>query len=484
MAKRFRPVPGDSVLTSGFGPRWGTVHRGVDFGRNGGSANMPVYAAQGGTVVYAGAASGFGGPDPAGWVVVDHPTADGSGTTVYGHVIREVNVGDRVEAGQRIARVNPNSASNGGVAPHLHFEVHPTVWRAGSQIDPIAWLGSAPSPGVGHHRAPESVDGVTFGVDVSKHQNGMPLTTAAREGMQFAIIRTTDGTYKDRVYRSHVEDGRNAGLVLAAYHYLRNPSEGTTVEQQVAASLEVMGKNHRLPVWLDVETPAGIHVDHIRRAKAAFEKAGIRVIGAYSYVPYWEGRIQPGEPDSHEFGAFWVAAYGNNGHGTPAEIYPGNSARQWSYPLGNQRPVMWQYGSNARVAGFSVDINAFKGTKEQVRALFYGNTFPKNTPPPVKVPETVTPAPNTPAPVQDHTIRPVFVGPIEGVPEREWPPVLDSEPSRVEPENSTEDKAPETGQPETKPEDSRYTNPKARRSFWDLLLDALVSLIVGRRPRR
>lgn len=469
MSKRFRPVPAEAVVTSPYGPRWGTIHRGVDFGRNGGAANMPVYAAQGGTVVYTGPASGFGGPDPAGWVVIDHPTADGSGTTVYGHVIREVKVGDRVEAGQRIARVNPDSRTNGGVAPHLHFEVHPTVWRAGSQIDPLPWLGGAPTPGQARHRKPNDVEGVIFGVDVSEHQNGMPLTVAAREGMKFAIIRTTDGTYKDKVYRSHVDDARRTDMVLAAYHYLRNPNEGTTVEQQVAASLEVMGKDHRLPVWLDVETPAGLHVDHIRRAKAAYEGAGIRVIGAYSYVPYWEGRISPGEPDSHEFGAFWVAAYGANRHGTPAELYPGNSARQWTYPLGNQRPAVWQFGSNARVAGFSVDINAFRGTKEQLRTLFYGDTAPKN--PPVKAPETPAPKQDTPAP------PPVYVGPVEGVPEREWPPRLD-----VEPPQEQDTPAPPPHQ-DTDPEDTGYTRPVARRSFWDLLLDALVSLIVGRRPR-
>ena len=367
MAPRTSPVPSNSFVTSPFGPRDGGYHRGTDFGRDGGSAGMEVYAAQGGTVVYAGPASGFGGPDPAGWVVVDHPTEDGSGTTVYGHVIREVSVGDRVEAGQRIARVNPNSATNGGVAPHLHFEVHPTVWAAGSQIDPVSWLAAGTPETAGRHRADTSP---LFGVDVSEHQDGMSLVQAAAEGMTFAVIRTTDGTYRDRVYRSHVDDARQAGLVCAAYHYLRNPSEGTSVAQQVQASLEVMGDSHRLPMWIDVETPAGLHVDHIRECKRRFEEAGIPVIGVYSYVPYWEGQVAPSEPDSHEFGAFWVAAYGRNTSGTPAALYPGDDAAQWKYPLGNQLPAVWQFGSNAAVARHSVDINAYRGTVEDLRALF------------------------------------------------------------------------------------------------------------------
>lgn len=404
MAKRFRPVPADSTVTSGYGPRWGTVHYGTDFGRAGGSANMPVYAAQGGTVVYAGAASGFGGPDPAGWVVVDHPTADGAGTTVYGHVIREVNVGDRVEAGQRIARVNPNQGTNGNVAPHLHFEVHPTVWRAGTQRDPLTWLGDAPSPGAGIAPASASTgapDGVIFGVDVSEWQDGMSLRRAADEGIKFAIIRTNDGTHRDRVYRSHLDDAEGAGLVTAAYMYLRNPNEGTTIAQQVDATLAVMGDARR-PLWLDCETPAGLHVSHIREAQARFEAVGIRVIGAYSYVPYWERQIAPSEPDSHEFGKFWVAAYGLNSAGTPAALYAAANKRQWSYPLGNQPPVIWQFGSKGAVAGWHVDINAFRGTVDDVRALFYGEqAVAEPVPKPGDVADQITlPPTETRRPVQ------------------------------------------------------------------------------------
>lgn len=449
MAPRYRPVPQESYVSSPFGPRWGTAHRGTDFGRSGGAANMPVYAAQGGKVVYAGAARGFGGPDPAGWVVIDHPAADGAGTTVYGHIIREVSVGQRVEAGQRIGRVNPSSATNGGVAPHLHFEVHPYVWKQGAQINPEPWLAGAKLPGGKVTTAPSKPsEPVLFGVDVSVHQDGMSLKRAAAEGMAYAIIRTTDGTYKDRVYTSHLLDAEGAGLITAAYHYLRAPSEGTTVAQQVKASVEVMGK-HKRPVWIDVETSAGLHVSDIRACKREFEARGVRVIGCYSYVPYWENKIRPGEPDSHEFGAFWVAAYGTNPRGVPSAIYPGNAHRQWGYPLGNQRPVLWQFGSNALVAGFAVDINAFRGTKAQLKALFYGEPVKAEAKPPSTAPEPVTEAPPTP---------PVVVEQPESHP-----------------------KGPDTSTPRA-PDKPAPSKPGKRRTVMDVLLEALVSIIVGRRP--
>ena len=361
------PVPKGFVVTSGFGPRAGGYHWGTDFGKEGGSGGQPIYAVRDGLITRAGNASGFGQ-----WITLDVDAEHGGGLYVYGHIIPEVTVGQRVIEGQRIGHINPDSNTNGGVAPHLHFEHHRYVWSqpGPDRLDPMQNV-LAGAKWVGDSTKEENM-GTIFGVDVSEHQDGMSLAQAKREGMEFAIIRTTDGTYKDRCYRSHLEDAESAGMLTAAYHYLRNPSEGTTMAQQAQASLEVMGDKKR-PMWIDVETDAGLHVDHIRQCKREFERQGVRVIGCYSYVPYWEGRIAPSEPDSHEFGAFWVAAYGQNRRGKPRDIYPGDQHRQWNYPLGNQKPALWQYGSNAQVAGYSVDINAFRGTRAELEALFTGH---------------------------------------------------------------------------------------------------------------
>ena len=80
-----------------------------------------------------GAAQGYGGPDPAGWLVIDSSRAEGGGCVEYGHIIREVAKGERVTAGQRIARINPNSQTNGGVAPHLHLSVMPREYDPGAK---------------------------------------------------------------------------------------------------------------------------------------------------------------------------------------------------------------------------------------------------------------------------------------------------------------------------------------------------------------
>jgi murein DD-endopeptidase MepM/ murein hydrolase activator NlpD len=77
----------------------------------------------------AGPVSGFGQ-----WVRLEH--ADGT-ITVYGHVDSySVRTGQRVQAGQQIARMGNRGESTG---PHLHFE----VWNpAGQKINPLPWLNN------------------------------------------------------------------------------------------------------------------------------------------------------------------------------------------------------------------------------------------------------------------------------------------------------------------------------------------------------
>ena len=173
MSVKYWPLERGHTITSRFGNRAGGFHWGVDFGREGGSGGMAVYAVQGGTVTHVGPASGFGQ-----WVVLDHPTADGSGTTVYGHVIPEVRYGQRVEAGQRIARINPDSNTNGGVAPHLHLEWHRWVWvqPGPDRLDPLQKLEGALYPGEAPPKpAPVPAGGLTAEVLSQAMGGSLPI---------------------------------------------------------------------------------------------------------------------------------------------------------------------------------------------------------------------------------------------------------------------------------------------------------------------
>lgn len=225
MAKTYFPLAKGFIITSPFGDRAGGFHYGTDFGKSGGSAGLPVYAVRGGTVLYAGPADGYGGPDPAGWIVIDHPTEDGGGVSEYGHIVREVKVGQRVEAGQRIGYINPNSKTNGGVAPHLHLSVMPYDYNPSKKIDPIKWLGAASYVGE-TAPAPKPVTPTTPVVQPPKEnkmieidQTGVSPNSSQRWGA------------KVRLFVLHTQEGDGTAQSLA--NYLQNANSGVSYHYSI-----------------------------------------------------------------------------------------------------------------------------------------------------------------------------------------------------------------------------------------------------------
>lgn len=102
------------------------LHGGIDLAA---SVGTPIYAADSGTVLYAGAASGFGN-----WVVIDH---NNGYLTVYGHMYsNQLNVspGQQVSKGQHIAGVGSAGTSTGA---HLHYEIHRSY--LGNQVNPTSF---------------------------------------------------------------------------------------------------------------------------------------------------------------------------------------------------------------------------------------------------------------------------------------------------------------------------------------------------------
>jgi murein DD-endopeptidase MepM/ murein hydrolase activator NlpD len=117
--------PAKGTLTSGYGWRWGRMHKGIDIAN---STGTPIYAAADGVVEKAGWNSGGYGN----LVDIRHP--DGS-MTRYGHNSKLlVQRGQQVQQGQTIALMGSTGFSTG---PHTHFEVHASGKGA---VNPIAFL--------------------------------------------------------------------------------------------------------------------------------------------------------------------------------------------------------------------------------------------------------------------------------------------------------------------------------------------------------
>ena len=383
MANRSWPLPKEQIrITSRFGGRPNPFtgkpdyHSGTDFGAPDGT---PFYAVADGTVQYIGKAGGYGQ-----WIVIDHPASVGGGCSEYGHMWNAfatgLKVGDKVKKGQLIGYIGSNGQSTG---PHLHL----TIWKYGygsQRTDPETWLAGADYPGGSGGSSKVSTPGTIFGIDISEHQNGLALRKAKAEGIKFVILRLCDGTYADKVFRSHLEDAERNGLLVSTYWYLRAPSEGTTIKQQVDVIDRQLGGRKDLGVWIDVESVAGsrklLTKNDVWEAKRELERRGYHVPGIYSGAWYWE-RMPGGEPSMNGLGYLWCSNYGRNRTGAPSATYNadgGNGHRGWSYPLGDRKPDLLQFGSNGIVAGHHpVDVNAFKGTLDQLAEIFNGKKAKK-----------------------------------------------------------------------------------------------------------
>jgi murein DD-endopeptidase MepM/ murein hydrolase activator NlpD len=117
--------PTKGVLTSGYGYRWGRMHRGIDVAAPTGT---PIVAAAPGVVVTSGWNDGGYGY----LVEIRHP--DGS-LTLYAHNERIlVQEGQQVAQGQQIAEMGSTGYSTG---PHCHFEIHLPGQGA---VNPMAML--------------------------------------------------------------------------------------------------------------------------------------------------------------------------------------------------------------------------------------------------------------------------------------------------------------------------------------------------------
>ncbi|SEO42083.1 Murein DD-endopeptidase MepM and murein hydrolase activator NlpD, contain LysM domain [Amphibacillus marinus] len=107
-------------VSSGYGPRWGSMHNGIDIAR---PSNRNILAADNGTVEKVSYdANGYGHH-----IVINH---NNGYTTLYAHLASvDVSVGDTVPQGTTIGQMGTTGRSTG---IHLHFEVA----ENGSRIDP------------------------------------------------------------------------------------------------------------------------------------------------------------------------------------------------------------------------------------------------------------------------------------------------------------------------------------------------------------
>ncbi|WP_370923664.1 tape measure protein [Lactiplantibacillus plantarum] len=214
--------------SSGYGPRSGGFHKGIDFAA---PLGTPIPAQYGGTVVQAGPASGFGN-----WVVIKPSGA--SVDTIYGHMKRmKVKTGQHVKAGQIIAWVGSEGQSSG---PHVHYELRAGL--GGKSYNPMTYGASAGNPS-GHSvnrwrpYVARALKANGFGATASqvaawmqvirRESNGDPSVintwdpNAKAGHPSKGLVQTIQPTFDAYKFRGHNNPLNGYDDLLAGIHYMK-----------------------------------------------------------------------------------------------------------------------------------------------------------------------------------------------------------------------------------------------------------------------
>lgn len=209
------------------------------------------------------------------------------------------------------------------------------------------------------------------GIDCSHWQGTIKWEQVAAAGIEFAIIKATEGTgWLDDQFRNNWNGAKANGILRGAYHYLR---PGLDVEDQIDHYTDVVGPlgERDLIPWLDVETaqpgvnqpavPLAQVVDEVAEAVSLLVDAYDCPVGIYTGKWFWDDLPQP---QAGQFGGhpLWVATYYKDGK-------PGNPL----LPKGWNKYAIHQHSSMGRVAGIAgnVDLNWTPGA---ITSLLRGGT--------------------------------------------------------------------------------------------------------------
>jgi len=212
------------------------------------------------------------------------------------------------------------------------------------------------------------------GIDVSHYQKDVNWLEIARDDIQFAFAKATEGlSYVDPSFQRNWTQMREAELARGAYHLGRPGSDPETQAEHFAAVVGGLSFLD-LPPVLDLEVsdghPTAAVLDwaraFINRAESLFQRELMIYTGGF-----W--RLTLGNPKDSFFGIrpLWLAAYNQN------PVVPASWTRWtfWQYTDGTQNVP-------SKVAGVNgpVDQSRFAGTLEELRALC---SAPKPIPDPI-----------------------------------------------------------------------------------------------------
>ncbi|MFT4228584.1 GH25 family lysozyme [Micropruina sp.] len=210
--------------------------------------------------------------------------------------------------------------------------------------------------GVVHPNNPSGERYPVRGVDVSRYQGDIDWPVLARQGIDFAFIKATEGsTLVDPRFAANLDGATAAGLRVGTYHFFSFTSGGTTQADNVIRT--VPARADLLPVAVDLEFYGDfwLHpapVEDVRRELAVLLDALVAHYGRRPIV-YTTSEAY----DRYLSGAF-----------PDVDIWIRDVWRTPSLPDG--RPwTFWQFSDRYRLDGYAgeerfIDVNVFAGGRD------------------------------------------------------------------------------------------------------------------------
>lgn len=193
-----------------------------------------------------------------------------------------------------------------------------------------------------------TVNGSTFGIDVSRHNGTIDWNAVKASGVDYVIIRcgyrgsSTGALIEDQNFRSNIKGATAAGLKVGVYVFSQAVDEVEAVKEASLAVSLVKGYNLTYPIFIDTEASGG-RADKIDRAtRTAVVNAFCQTVASAGYKPgiyasktWFEDKLNMGGVGGCKI---WLAQY------SAAPTYKG------SYD-------MWQYSSKGKISGINTDVD-------------------------------------------------------------------------------------------------------------------------------
>lgn len=191
--------------------------------------------------------------------------------------------------------------------------------------------------------------------DVSHHQAGLKI----QPGTAALCAKASEGTtFRDPSYTDFRAQAAARGAFFFGYHWLHHGS----IDAQAAFCHGIVGGT---PVMVDCEDTGDVPTV----ADCLAFAAGLRARGGactLAYLPrwYWQGHLK--SPSLTPLAAHGLSLVSST-YTTYNDTGPG-----WA-PYGGVTPAIWQFSDSYPYGGRAVDMNAYRGTAAQLRALVSGS---------------------------------------------------------------------------------------------------------------